>query len=636
MNLIRRCLTALAALLALTVIPPTALTAGTGLPVPFLPTPPQIDGVLDASLAGLPAVPFGKVEATDSRGAIVPANYRLAYGATFLYLYIEVADGHPVHRDRSYQNGDGFHLVLAVPQPDGAPSREFYVLGFAGGNGGGDFLHQFVWYHDVDLAFTPLGEVVRFAQHSTEGKTGYELLLPWSEVPPYHPWVSPAIGFNLCFVKAVGTKDKVYHYIHADDLIQDEQSPRLSEPLEFQSPVLTEGQQTVLLPDRNNCRAGETVTATQVTLAAGAMKVPLNIRLRTGDGVAIDDESEFACQPGLNRRRLELPTGGLPSEGIRFQWSTRGAVVEGESPLSILPAVSPDEWRARLTAASHSLAPASHTTLEFRLAQIETQLAALKPWRPCGKLRLEIAEFARLLERAERGQDAIAERRGLLRRAFRSAVDGSLQPYSANVPGDLDRNQRYALLMILHGSGQEDVGLLDNLPLFPGTIMMAPRARGTSNWYVGDHAQEDIAEALADVMANYPIDPQRVILAGFSMGGYGVYRTFFETPGKFRGLMVLAGTPRLPGGAGYPTAVDFTLKKNLKKFRGVPIFIAHGTADLNCAFALTESLVGKLKECGARVEFLADPGAGHGVSPAMLRGSAAWLAKQLSSDAPQP
>jgi hypothetical protein len=42
-----------------------------------------------------------------------------------------------------------------------------------------------------------------------------------------------------------------------------------------------------------------------------------------------------------------------------------------------------------------------------------------------------------------------------------------------------------------------------------------------SNAYPIDHAQEDIA----DVCRHYPIDQSNIVLARFSMGGYGVYRT---------------------------------------------------------------------------------------------------------------
>ena len=52
-----------------------------------------------------------------------------------------------------------------------------------------------------------------------------------------------------------------------------------------------------------------------------------------------------------------------------------------------------------------------------------------------------------------------------------------------------------------------------------------------------------MTEVLADVAAHYPVDPERVYLSGFSMGGYGIYRTFSEDPMRYGGLIVLSGVP---------------------------------------------------------------------------------------------
>ena len=36
---------------------------------------------------------------------------------------------------------------------------------------------------------------------------------------------------------------------------------------------------------------------------------------------------------------------------------------------------------------------------------------------------------------------------------------------------------------------------------------------------------------------NYSLDTTRIVLSGFSMGGYGVYRTFWESPEMFEALL---------------------------------------------------------------------------------------------------
>jgi len=143
-------------------------------------------------------------------------------------------------------------------------------------------------------------------------------------------------------------------------------------------------------------------------------------------------------------------------------------------------------------------------------------------------------------------------------------------------------------------------------------IEVAPRGRGPSNGWTRDHAQEDIEEAVAAVIRSYPIDEKRVVLTGFSMGGYGVYRTFFEHPERYRALAVFSGHPNLGEeyfpGQGHP---NFLEERNLDQFKGLPIFIFHGLEDRNCPFAVTKELVGKLERSGAKVELVTEAGAGH-------------------------
>ena len=64
----------------------------------------------------LPARRFPLVFASRPENPVPDAQYRLAYGADFLYVCVEVASERLVCRDRAYQNGDGFQFVIARPK----------------------------------------------------------------------------------------------------------------------------------------------------------------------------------------------------------------------------------------------------------------------------------------------------------------------------------------------------------------------------------------------------------------------------------------------------------------------------------------------------------------------------------------
>ncbi len=109
--------------------------------------------------------------------------------------------------------------------------------------------------------------------------------------------------------------------------------------------------------------------------------------------------------------------------------------------------------------------------------------------------------------------------------------NGIVQPYGLFVPS------AYAPLPTLmpldiwmhfrggkaHSGGAWIPRLIDELGEAPGHIVVTPRGRGTSTWYV-TQGHQDFFEVFADVHALFPnIDPQRRYLSGYSMGGYGTY-----------------------------------------------------------------------------------------------------------------
>ena len=174
-----------------------------------------------------------------------------------------------------------------------------------------------------------------------------------------------------------------------------------------------------------------------------------------------------------------------------------------------------------------------------------------------------------------------------MRLAHRSQLDQTLQPFSVLLPEGFDQNRQYPLLVHLHGSDRDDTSVVFFRNLYRHTemIVAAPYARGTSNHYVRDNAQEDIREVLAEACRVLPVDRERIVLAGFSMGGYGVYHTYAENRDAFRGIAPLSGTPTA---FWEPQAPDYASDVHRDVFLDVPMFIYHGTGDFNVPFAATE------------------------------------------------
>ena len=152
---------------------------------------------------------------------------------------------------------------------------------------------------------------------------------------------------------------------------------------------------------------------------------------------------------------------------------------------------------------------------------------------PLASEMLDLAE-ERHRELDENDAASWVKKRGLVIRGYRSEIDDSYQPYGLEIPEGLDLTRPVPLLVWLHGRGDKitDLHFLNRCrsksQAFGGfvaeqqdAIILHPFGRHCVGW---KHAGErDVFEAIAAVREDYPIDPDRIALAGFSMGGAGAW-----------------------------------------------------------------------------------------------------------------
>ncbi len=584
-------------------------------PVNFLEFPPVIDGRLDDSLRFLPQrqFTFAYVLQNDS---VIPASYRLAYGAGFFYVYLEAAADRLIFRDRAYQNGDGFHIVIAAPRKDEAPTDEFYVLACSAVNKPSqEWTRRGFWYYNVDKIFVPTSENTRLESRQSDGKISFELLLPWADVHPYHPWLSGEIGFNLRFVKAIEPNRVMLLGVVDDPYIGGEQQKRQYAVLSFQQPEVRHSVQTFVQPARSHITAGDSLQMISVQIAPDSRASELTASIYLGEGErTVSQRIPQACTSTIGRSSFWLNTSALPAGGYTVRWSAGGDSY-GERGLTVLPAVDIPRLAGRLDSIAGKVSASSVSTLQFLMGEVQHKLQSIHPYETCGEMRMVLEGLITSIEHADRGQDDFAKATGFVRKAYRSRVDASLQPYMVWLPSDYSRDKTYPLFVYLHGSASDEKsftkrGVSDIIP--DGFIAVAPYGRGKSNAFCVDHAQEDIAEVIATVSRDYSVDTNAILLGGFSMGGYGVLRTAYETPGKFRALAVMSGNPNLGEKySGDSTQPNFLDPACLRAFKNLPIFVFHGEKDNNAPYESTRELVSKLQVAGAHVLFITEADKGH-------------------------
>jgi dienelactone hydrolase len=145
---------------------------------------------------------------------------------------------------------------------------------------------------------------------------------------------------------------------------------------------------------------------------------------------------------------------------------------------------------------------------------------------------------------------------GQVVRGYISRIDGSVQPYGLVVPKSYQPNQthKYRLDTWFHGRGEKLTELNFIYGRQKSTGEFTPEDAFVLHLY-GRYCnasklagETDLFEALADVRKHYPIDENRLVARGFSMGGASAWHFAVHYPGLWA-----AAAP----GAGFSETPDF-------------------------------------------------------------------------------
>lgn len=101
-----------------------------------------------------------------------------------------------------------------------------------------------------------------------------------------------------------------------------------------------------------------------------------------------------------------------------------------------------------------------------------------------------------------------------------------------------------------------------------------------------------------DICVRYPVDTNRILATGISLGGYGVWDMVCRYPGFFAAAIPVCG-------AGDPGQADAAAK--------TPLWIFHGERDRNVPNKMDRSMVSRLWELDAPVRYMEYPDSAHAI-----------------------
>ena len=197
--------------------------------------------------------------------------------------------------------------------------------------------------------------------------------------------------------------------------------------------------------------------------------------------------------------------------------------------------------------------------------------------------------------------------------------------------------KKFPTIVAVHGRGTDENDLVPLVLELERTdvVIVSPRApfpfpAGGFTWYdiieevtpnpeTFDVSLDRFRRFINEIKAAYPVDPDRIILLGFSQGTVMSYATALLQPTVFRAVIALSGYIPLRS----------NLKFDTSKLSNYPFFVSHGSYDQMIPVKYGRESVQFLKDAGAHVTYK-EYSMWHEVREETVRDLATWLKPVLA------
>jgi predicted peptidase len=186
--------------------------------------------------------------------------------------------------------------------------------------------------------------------------------------------------------------------------------------------------------------------------------------------------------------------------------------------------------------------------------------------------------------------------------------------YLVYLPREYSSRKQWPLLLYLHGSGErgDDLqrlrrngppALIDNgrhLPL----VVVSPQCPKDMHW---DSAQ--LLALLDKLEEKFSIDPARIYVTGYSMGGWGVWNLANAAPERFAAIVPVAGSAE---GA------------QPERLLHLPIWAFHGAEDCTVPPGSCQNIVEAIRNLGGNARLTLYENQGHNIGNATFPRDDLW------------
>lgn len=193
----------------------------------------------------------------------------------------------------------------------------------------------------------------------------------------------------------------------------------------------------------------------------------------------------------------------------------------------------------------------------------------------------------------------------LLQAQWQRAEHGFL-PYQIFGPRPLKAEEKYPIVLFLHGSGERGMDggrqIAHSVKAFADKqsflnnpcIIVAPQCPPDKKWR--GEALGSALDLIDHLIANLPVNKDRIYVTGLSMGGAGTWSALSARPEFFAAALIVCG-------GGNP--------KSAASFHRVPIRVFHGDSDTVVPVEQSRAMVKSLRDAGGEPIYHELHGVGH-------------------------
>ncbi len=290
--------------------------------------------------------------------------------------------------------------------------------------------------------------------------------------------------------------------------------------------------------------------------------------------------------------------------------------------------------------------------LKIEKAIILQQGMDLRSYAPDEVYR-ELETANELLGRLDAGKGTPPIEPGVHELAYLAPQDDSPQPYFLHVPKAVTAGKPLPAIVYLHGYApwldktnwhELSAGLTEQAEA-RGYLVIAPFARSNTDFQsIGEW---DTMHVLALAQQQVKVDPDRVFVIGYSMGGAGVYTLAAHYPDVWAGGIVMCGRPRNYLWKDLDAAKVEPFKRQLldlesgaphvQNFTHIPFLVFQGTADVLIDPTQAYRFVEDMGRLGLKAELVRLEGQSHWIADEVFSTAKAfeWMDAQRRVAAPK-